>query len=149
MLRSIAHISYYTNTQHVIQNWAGYMRNRYFSLEPILAHSAPPPNCQPQKPSFVKLQKSARQHCSYMDNNYGLFHLFVLCLNAKYVGVSSFIAFQAKFYAKPVSKTFVIIQSGAFTSNLPPRGQIKAWMMAQYLFKYSNFLVESTTGEKR
>ena len=39
MLRSIAHISYYTNTQHVIQNWAGYMRNRYFSLEPILAHS--------------------------------------------------------------------------------------------------------------
>ena len=39
MLRSIAHISYYTSTQHVIQNWAGYMRNRYFSLEPTLAHS--------------------------------------------------------------------------------------------------------------
>ena len=38
MLRSIAHISCYTNAQYDIQNWTGYMRNRYFSLEAILAH---------------------------------------------------------------------------------------------------------------
>ena len=38
MLRSVAHISYYTNAQYDIQNWTGYMRNRYFSLNAILAH---------------------------------------------------------------------------------------------------------------
>ena len=38
MLRSMAHISCYTDTQYDIQNWTGYMRHRYFSLEAILAH---------------------------------------------------------------------------------------------------------------
>ena len=40
MLRSIAHISCYRDTQYDIQNWTGYMRNRYFSLNAILAHCA-------------------------------------------------------------------------------------------------------------
>ena len=38
MLRSIAHISFYTDTQYDIQNWTGHTRNRYFSIEAILAH---------------------------------------------------------------------------------------------------------------
>ena len=43
MLKSIAHISCYTSTQYNIQIWTAYMRNRYFSLEAILAHCAPLP----------------------------------------------------------------------------------------------------------
>ena len=38
MFRSIAHISCYTNSQYDIQNWTGYMRNRYFPFLAILAH---------------------------------------------------------------------------------------------------------------
>ena len=59
MLRSMAHISFYTSTQYDIQNWTGYMRTRYFSLNAILAHCGGVPPFSAKKKSVKNWPKNS------------------------------------------------------------------------------------------